>query len=152
VWDYDPDVHQPRPAFYTYRLLVEKLAGATAVQRLDLGPGVYAYRVTLGGRRPPLHAQERTMLLLWYDDYVYQQPGQAEGSVTVQLSVSSPVATVTHIITAIGQTQPTVEAVPAAGSQVTLTVTETPIFVEEVSPRGQSYLPLVQEEDGGGLD
>jgi len=136
VWSYDPEQDAPRPVFYTYHLLAEKLADATAVEGLrlvpqtdpqvtetDLGraPEIYAYRVTAAGP---------DRWILWYDDYVYQQPGEAEGSVTLELPASSAVVTVTHIITELGQTAPISDTLPVVDGRITLAVTETPILVE----------------------
>jgi hypothetical protein len=147
VWDYDPEVHAPRPVFHTYRLLVEKLAGYSALQRLHPAfesggrpsavggreqsePG--GPRLAVGGR---LHAYRfvvdgRPRYLLWYDDDVAQLPEEPEPAVTVTLPVATTAVTVTHIITAVGQTEPLVEALPVVDGAASLTVGETPLFVE----------------------
>jgi len=72
----------------------------------------------------------RPRYVLWYDDDVAQLPEEPEPTVAVTLPVATTAVTVTHIITALGQTQPLVEVLPAADGVVSLEVGETPLFVE----------------------
>jgi hypothetical protein len=44
-----PLPEERRPAFYTYKLMVEKLSGFTAVQQLSLNQGVWAFRFSKRG-------------------------------------------------------------------------------------------------------
>lgn len=72
----------------------------------------------------------------------------------VTLPVTSLMITVTHVITQTGQTEPSVEVIETAGGQVKLTVSESPIFIEDTQaqpgqPQGRIYLPLVLKSSGG---
>jgi hypothetical protein len=143
-------VPDPRPAALSLGLLAERLAGYTAVQRLTIAPErpplcpsaplllcspaqAYAYHFTVEGQ---------SVHVLWYDDGVAQLPWEAEPEVTVALPVASPVVTVTHIITQAGQTEPVVGTVEVMEGQIVLTVTETPMLVEEQEQQ-RLYLPFV---------
>jgi hypothetical protein len=99
-----------KPAFYTYRLLGEKIGSFRSVK--TLGQGIYQFRFE---DKKPVH-------VLW-----------SNGAKTVDLSqhVGSPGLTLTHIIEEEGETAPKTETVPANE----VPVTESPVFVEEVEGR-----------------
>jgi hypothetical protein len=121
------------------------------VERIDLraegaeGLEVYAYQVAVG---------EGVTHVLWVEDGVGQVMGEAKSAVNLTLPASSPVVTVTHVITQTGQTEPRVDAIPATGGQVALSVSESPIFVEGIESQqarapSRVYLPLVLKGKSG---
>lgn len=137
------EVEQPRPAFHTLRWFIGRLQTAESVERLDLalaenGVKVYAYRVMADGR---------AVYALWAEDRVGQVMGESEPTATVALPVASPTVTLTHTITQAGQSEPCTETLAAGqGGQVTLAVSETPVFVEEAWPQWRLFLPRVLKQ------
>jgi len=112
----------PLPVYYTIKTLVEKIDGFTAVQRLDLGhKGFYAYRFTVDGK--PVYA-------LWLEDGVQQMPGEKQASREAELDIGAGQARVTVIVTDLEQTQPRSQIMPTSKGKLSLSVTETPVFVE----------------------
>lgn len=108
--------------FYAYQLAIRKLEGYTAVERLEIGESVYAYRFTVQGK--PVY-------VLWREPGRLYFPDEAEPApVTVRLPVESPQALVTYAITELGQTEPATEAVAAQGGAVSLSLGSVPVFVE----------------------
>lgn len=115
-------VRSLQPAFYAYQLAIRKLDGYSAVERLDLGEGVYAYRFAVRGQ--PVY-------VLWREAGRLCFPDEAEPApVAVRLPVGFPQAMVTHVITEIGQTQPATETAAAQGGALTLWLGPAPVFVE----------------------
>ena len=111
-----------RPAFHTYKLAIAKLDGYTDVERLDLAPGSYAYRFLVRGR--PVY-------VLWRDPgRLYFPDEEPPAPVPVRLPFPAAQATVTHLITGIGQSTPRTEVVAASAGHLTVTVGPVPIFVE----------------------
>ncbi|MBN2004468.1 MAG: hypothetical protein JXA21_14025 [Anaerolineae bacterium] len=138
------EVQQPRPVFYTLRWFVANLGDFDTVERLDMVPDapgaadVYAYQVQAG---------DRVITVFWAEDGIGQVMDEPKSTVTLTLPASAPVITVTHTITQVGQTEPTLEFI-AATEQVTLTVGESPVFVEGLQPQQPTpqytvYLPVV---------
>ncbi|MDH7599953.1 MAG: hypothetical protein QHH07_10025 [Sedimentisphaerales bacterium] len=64
-----PKPGEPRPAYHALTLVVQKLGAFSAVERLEFGPGVYAYRFAVGGR--PVY-------VVWYEDGRRYLPGDRE--------------------------------------------------------------------------
>ncbi len=118
----------PRPMFYTYALMTQKIGNMSNIARIDVGRNdIYAYDVTLktGGH----------VYVLWYDDFKNEFPTQANPNPSypsVQFSFPTQAASVhvTPIITVRGQTTPSTYNVVASGGNATLTLTKTPIFLE----------------------
>ncbi len=118
VWE----TRSPYPAFYTYQLAIRKLDGYTAVERMDLGDDVYAYRFVVGGA--PVY-------VLWREPGRLYFPDEAEpGPAPVSMPFDAPQARVTHVITEVGQTEPQTETIHAQGGVLTLTLGASPVFVE----------------------
>jgi hypothetical protein len=135
---------QPRPVFHTLRWFIANLGEFESTERLELAPTepenieLYAYQVSV---------KDRFVNVLWTEDGVGQVMEEPKSAATVTLPVTSSTITVTHVITQVGQTEPTVEVIEATG-QITLVVSESPIFVEGILPqqaqsRGDVYLPLI---------
>ena len=122
----------PKPAYYTYKLIIDKIKDFSSVKRLniggdvlkDRGKGLWAFEFIVEGE--PIY-------VLWYDDLINECPicsVKNEASITVDLSsyISLPEIKITRIITEQGQTDPET----MAGLSNSIVVSETPIFVEVV--------------------
>ncbi|MGB9593367.1 MAG: hypothetical protein ACPL7R_04435, partial [Anaerolineae bacterium] len=115
-------VNSLQPAFYAYQLTIRKLEGYAAVERLDVGGDVYAYRFTV--RRRPVY-------VLWHEPGRLYFLDEAEpASASVNLPVEFAQAVVTHTITRIGQTEPDTETIAAQDGILTLSLGPAPVFVE----------------------
>ncbi len=113
-----------RPALYAYRLAIEKIGEAMDASPLDLGPGIFAFHWTTG---------DSMRYCLWADDADITDGN--EPAVTVRLPVGSR-ATAVRLTTpplAAGETEGIVETRPVMGGEVKLTLTPTPVFVEELN-------------------
>jgi hypothetical protein len=102
---------------------------------------IYAYQVQVDGR---------VITVLWAEDGIGQVMDEPKSTVTLTLPASMPVITVTHTITQMGQTEPTLEFVEAT-DQAILTVSESPIFVEGLQPQQATpqytvYLPVLLKD------
>jgi hypothetical protein len=112
---------QIRPAFYALKLVNRQLSGFTAVEKLALGPGIWAYRFT----RPA-----GPLWVIWYDDGVLYFPGETPPEVDLELPFPSDAASVTISPTAMGQELPDSLSVAANGEVLELKVGPTPVFIE----------------------
>jgi hypothetical protein len=136
----------PRPVFYTLRWFVANLGEFESVERLGSVPGepgslIYAYQVEVGGR---------SLYVLWAEDGTGQVMGEPKPTVDLALPTTASAVTVTHVITRVGQMEPLVEWI-ASTRQITLTVSESPIFVEGVQLRqttSKIFLPCILKEGG----
>jgi hypothetical protein len=109
--------YQPYPAFYTYKLTVEKLRYAKFIKRLSLGFDIYGFEFSLEGK---------PMYVLW-----------REKNKVVNISMNFPPITnrvkVTDIITDFGKKEPRVDIKTLQGGKLELELTTNPIFVEPSS-------------------
>lgn len=118
----------PRPIFYTYALMTQKIGNMASITRMNTGRNdIYAYDVTL---KSGSH-----VYVLWYDDLKNEFPTQASPTPTYpstqfSFGTSAPSVHITPIITARGQTTPAPYDVAASGGNVSLTLTKTPVFLE----------------------
>jgi len=130
----------PRPAYYTYKQLIEKIGNYDSVERINLlgdvtetnGKGVWMYKFKTPGK---------DTFVLWYDDLINGCPicdKKEEVSAVVDLSkyLSTGNVKITYIIEKEGQTEPETEVV----STKAITVSESPIFVEETTEEPNSSL------------
>lgn len=103
----------PKPAFYTFKLMVAKLDGFTKVNSLSQ-TDEYCYKVEFKNKNP--------VFVLWNES----------GEKTVDLShyILSPNVKITHIITEQGKTDK--DALVDIEPSNKVRISETPIFVEEV--------------------
>ena len=113
-----------RPGFEALALANRQLTGLSPgrAARLDLGPGVWAYRFDRASGGP--------LWVLWYDDGRLRLPGEALPSVTVELPFDSQVATLARTPTVGDAGGPTTERVESVGGVLTLELDATPVFVE----------------------
>lgn len=120
---------KPRPAFWTLTLLIEKLQPYRAATRLPVGPGLYAYRFHTPA---PASQAPPSTVALWHDDGRGQLPGDPEPQAQVALPTRAKRATLTPIITAIGQEKATPRPASASNGRLVLTATETPVLIDEL--------------------
>lgn len=118
----------PRPIFYTYQLMTQKIGNMASITKMDVGDNnLYVYDVAL---KSGSH-----VYVLWYDDLRNEFPTQASPTPSYPSSqfsfpTASPSVTVTPIISSRGQATPSPYTVTASGGNVSLTLTKTPIFLE----------------------
>jgi hypothetical protein len=111
----------PRPAYYTLKMTIEKLAGATSGERLDLGGSVVAYRFEVRGK---------PVVVAWNEPGRIYFPGESEPIVPLSLPSQGPNVIVTRVITEVGMHLPPVEIIEVVNGHVALTLDSTPIFIE----------------------
>ena len=110
-----------RPAWYALRLVEQQLAGYSAVERLDLGPDVWAYRFeTPGGPR----------WVLWRDDRALHLPGHAEPSATVRLPFDGRSALLTITPTEAGHPDPSTITLQATSGALAIELGSVPVYVQ----------------------
>jgi hypothetical protein len=119
---------QRRPAFWTLKMLIGKLDGYGGAERLDLGTSVYAWR---------FHAPEeaagraRSIVAIWYDQGKGLLPGDREPQVQVSLPIEGSRATVTPVITQIGQEAAQGRDVEVIDGNIAIMVGQAPLIVED---------------------
>lgn len=114
------DKHVAKPAYYSYKLFVDKILGASSeVKRLCVGKHVWAFQFMKGNK--PIY-------VLWSDRYEGYRNGVAT---EVVLPVSFHKAQVTRIVTEWGAKTPQIEVVTVSGGSVRPRLTQMPIFLEE---------------------
>lgn len=119
LWSKARKAGSPRPVYYALRLINEKIAAFTAVEKLDLGAGVWAYR---------FETPSGPVWILWYDDGELYLPGQAPPAVSVELPFEYPRATLTW--TPITAQDPIPTTLDASNGALQLTIDSTPLFVQ----------------------
>jgi len=103
---------KPYPAFYTYKLVIDKLTNAKFVKRLPLEDGAYGFEFASGG--DPL--------------YVFWSDKDATVDLTADLQFKT--VRVTHIVTEFSQQDPKTEIMDVEDGPFKLDATPNPIFVE----------------------
>ncbi|MBI4228596.1 MAG: hypothetical protein HY693_02615 [Deltaproteobacteria bacterium] len=104
--------YQPYPAFFTYKLAVDKLKDAKFVKRLPLGSDHYGFEFSSKGR--PIY-------VFWNDK---------KGTVSYSVGSSFKTIKVTKIVTELNQQNPQVETIAVKDGKVELNLTSDPFFVE----------------------
>ncbi len=112
----------PRPAFFAVQLVNEKIMGFTAVEKIDLGSGVWAYRFTL---------PSGPIWVLWYDDGGLYFPGEIPPTVSIQLSVDAAKALITRTPTQTGMNTPETLVLESSDGILPLVLDSTPLFVQK---------------------
>ncbi len=109
-----PTIHYRKPAFYTYKLAIEKLTDFVSVQRISLEKKVYCYKFDFE-QRPPVY-------VLWSDS----------GETITDLSpyISTPTVKITHIVTELDKNNDPIyhgdDIVPVDSIEVS----DTPVFIK----------------------
>jgi len=114
--------YRPQPAFYAYKQFVEKVNGFSSAEQ-HINDGVWHYVFSATGRR--VH-------VAWYDDGRAPGPNVPLGQKRVALPVSAKRVRLTPTITKMGQTTQNGQVRLVKGGQLTLVLSETPVFVEEL--------------------
>ncbi|MCX7598675.1 MAG: hypothetical protein N2512_07370 [Armatimonadetes bacterium] len=123
---------KPRPAYWTMKLVIEKLGRCHSPGRLSgLGKHVYAWRFQASG---PGHSldQPESIIALWYEPPIGLLPNQPLPRREVELPTAAQRILATPIITEIGQTQATSTTIRPNRGQVRLTISAAPVLLEEM--------------------
>lgn len=116
----------PRPMYYTYQLLSQKMGNMLTIRRLDFqDANIYAYEV--------VKRDGARIYVAWLDDNQNQIPGETEPTQSIQFPSSSAKIHVTNIITVSGQTTPTTTDVNVVSGSAPLTLTKTPVIIEKTN-------------------
>jgi hypothetical protein len=108
----------PKPVYYTYKLLIEKIKGKKAVRRIralqaDTDTWIYKF-----GRN------DIAVYILWYDN-----PDNQSTEEFIQLPWEQVL--ITHVITEPGQTEPVTEVRSTPGGILQITLDGSPVFIEK---------------------
>jgi hypothetical protein len=117
------DAEELRPAFYALEMVVSRIGGFSAVERLEMDEGVWAYR---------FETPQGPTWVLWYDDRKLHLPGEPVSEVATTLPLEAPRAQLTWTPTTQGQREPQTEVVETTGGSLRLTLGATPVFVRSV--------------------
>lgn len=107
----DPN-NQPYPAFYTYKIVVDKLTDAKFIKRLRIREGVHGFE---------LSKDDKPIYVLWSDK---------EASILFAVSPSFRFLRITNIITEFNKQNPRVEEMQLKLGEAELKLRNNPIFVE----------------------
>jgi hypothetical protein len=122
--DDDCGPFSPKPAFYSYRLLVRKLVGAEcSAERVSLGADIHCFRFRKEGR---------SIFILWYEQIGELSTRPGEGSTEIDLPVDAAEVVITRIVTRIGETEPAATRAGAKDGRVGILLTGEPVIVEEI--------------------
>lgn len=122
---------QPRPAYWTMKLVIEKLGRCRSPQRLShLGKNIYAWRFQAPTSQAPDDPQ--STLALWYEPPIGLLPDNPLPTTNVELETAAQRVVVTPIITEIGQTQAVSKTIRPNRGRLRLTLTAAPVFLEEL--------------------
>lgn len=112
-----PDL-TPKPVYYTYKLLTEKLNGRAPAERIGSDPTGWVFK--FGSDYDPVY-------VMWSDT----SPGE---TTQVTLSVPWEEAIISHVVTEPGITEPYVETRSVVGGSLQIDLDDSPIFVENATP------------------
>lgn len=116
------EVGKPKPAFYTYKMIIQKLENFSGVEKVDTeNKQIRAYKFIV---------REKPVYVLWYDDGVNQRPGEEEAKIEFNFKITGNNALIYPVITNIGQTRPAEEIKKIEDGNLRLTLGETAVFIE----------------------
>jgi hypothetical protein len=110
-----------RPAFFAIKLVNEKINTFTSVEKLELGPDIWAYHFT----RP-----SGPLWVLWYDDGTLYFPDEIPPGLSVDLPFTSANALITRTPTENGHETLEPQILTSSNGTLSLTLDLTPIFIE----------------------
>jgi hypothetical protein len=119
---------KPRPAYWTMKLLIEKLTPYTATTRLSLGKGIYAWRCD---KPIPKSHKPASIVFLWYEDGKGQLPGDPEPTAQVSLPTKAASARLVRIITEPDERTAKTKPIAVSAGKIVLSLGETPLLIEE---------------------
>ncbi|MHC4474172.1 MAG: hypothetical protein ACYTEL_00905 [Planctomycetota bacterium] len=108
----------PKPVYYTYKLLIQKLGEKKHVRRmrqLQVNDYMWVYKFGMS---------HTAVYVMWYDS-----PDGTSGDVQVPLPWAEVL--ITHVITEPGVTEPVTEVKPTVDGILHITLGDSPIFVEK---------------------
>jgi len=114
---------ETRPAFQAVKLVNDKISGFTAVEKLDLGTGIWAYRFT---------TPTGPAWVLWYDDGVLYFPGEAPAQTPLSLPFESQAALLTWTPVLSGGENPETQLLQPVDGYLQFMVDPRPVFIEAV--------------------
>lgn len=123
----------PKPVYYTYKVLSEKITGLKNVRRLQsLEPDddTWIYKFGLN---------DHAVYILWYDS-----PDSASSQVVLPLPWDEVL--ITQVVTEPDITEPQIEVRPTTNGELQITLSDSPVFVEKYSPPHCAFCDL--NEDG----
>ena len=120
-WSKARHVGDLRPAWRTLELVIGKIGGFTSVQKLDLGPNIWAYQ---------FETPTGTVWVLWYDNNLLYLPGETSPSVKVNLLIKSASATLTLIPTEMDQERPGIQTLQSTDGTLSFDLGATPVFIQ----------------------
>ena len=117
-------VGEPRPAYHTFALLMQKIGrfDFDRVERIGSLRGARGYRLERAGQ---------PIWVLW-NEAGLTLPGEPTPTAELVLEVPEGFErfVVTEAITVVGETAPSIESRPVEGATITLTLSPVPVFVE----------------------
>ena len=119
---------EPRPVYWTMKLLIEKLHPYTATTRLSLGKGIYAWRCS---KPVPASHKPASTIFIWYEDGKGPLPGDPDPTVNVSIPTKATSARVIPIITETSKRTATAKPITVEKGKIVLSVGETPLLIEE---------------------
>jgi len=120
-WSKARHVGDLRPAWRTLELVIGKIGGFTSVQKLDLGPNIWAYQ---------FETPTGTVWVLWYDNNLLYLPGETSPSVKVNLLIKSASATLTLIPTEMDQERQGIQTLQSTDGTLSFDLGATPVFIQ----------------------
>ena len=122
----------PKPVYYTYKLLSEKLNGKKNVRRLrSLEPDDDTWIYKFG-------IDDRAVYVLWYDN-----PDLVSSQILLPLPWDQVL--ITHVITEPGITEPRIEASHTPNGELPITLTDSPVFLEKYTAPTCDFCDLNQD-------
>jgi hypothetical protein len=113
----------PKPVYYTYKLLIEKIGGWKKFRRMrrqEPDSDTWIYKAPRNGGRGPVY-------ILWYDnpDNEWRE---------VQISLPWDQVLITHVITEAGITEAETEIRSTSNGELQIVLDDRPVFVEKYPP------------------
>jgi hypothetical protein len=112
----------PKPVYYTYKLLIGKVGSKEDVRKIAKGPNTWVYKFS---------QDEEAVFVMWYDDPTSE-------STEVQITLPWENVLITHVITETGVTEPVTEIKSTQDGVLQITLDSSPIFVERYLEAGFS--------------
>ncbi len=122
----------PKPVYYTYKLLSDKINGKKNVRRLrSVEPDDYTWIYKFG-------LNDHAVYVLWYDN-----PDIESNEVLVPLPWDQVL--ITHVVTEPGITEPQMEVRPTSNGALQIILDDSPVFVEKYRSQDCDLCDLNQD-------
>jgi hypothetical protein len=114
----------PKPAFYSYRLLIRKVIGADrSVETMKLGENIHCFKFTISGK---------STFILWFENVRNEFSLPETSTTAVDLPVNAKRARITRIVTRIGESDPEETETEVADGHLEIRLSGIPLIVEEL--------------------